>query len=714
MSAARLRLRDYGLLMLFVAVAYWPLSTMHHMTRWDSVETYFPFRFFLSDCLRNGILPLWNPYQMGGYPFYGDPQSGAWYPVAWLFCSVSAYNFTLFRLEFLFTVSVAAFGMYELIRSFELGRAVALIAAISYCTCGFFVSNAEHFTWVISAGWLPWVFWSYHQLIKTAHFGYALLLGLFLFLLLSGGYPAFFIIACYLLLVFFVCFLFRRHTREAILKSLTLHFLSAFVFLILSAGILLSWIQAIPLTTRGTGVSAVQMNIYPFSPRSLISLLAPFATLKDEGNYAADVAMRNAYFGLTSLLALPFVWPILRRRRLLAVIALLSLLCLAAAFGSYLPVRAWLSRTLPLMDVFRFPSLFRLFFIIGMLTLGAHGLAVANANPGTYRRKLFWAISALIAVYVFIFCNSIFRYGWQWHWGLLANNFEERQFQSSLQENLQLQAIVQSLLLGMLLIILLLRNGRHFNKSVLILFCSADMLLATSMNAFSTIVSPERAPNIEQRISTAPHNFPVPDCHVPINSWRDDRRNLGELRTNTGIYFKTPQADGYNSFVLNARNIVQYSAVRDSMPANSYIYFACVLSVAPDSVPPANKAEVRVNKDVYDRYSSLNDMPHRGAIEVLDFLPNQLTATVTSYGPALLNLQQNQFPGWRLFIDGKEAPIIATNYSQMGTIVAQGKHILLWKFDPPYIRFAMFATALSLLILIASILIFRRRLFRLA
>src|SRR4051812_26430689 len=128
-------LRHHCLLLLFAIAAYWPLSSFQHTTRWDSVETYFPFRYFFSDCLRAGELPLWLPFQLGGYPFYADPQSGAWYPVAWILCSIAPYTLHSFAIEFILTVFIGAAGMYRLVRSFDKEASIALLAGIAYCAC---------------------------------------------------------------------------------------------------------------------------------------------------------------------------------------------------------------------------------------------------------------------------------------------------------------------------------------------------------------------------------------------------------------------------------------------------------------------------------------------------------------------------------------------------------------------------------------------------
>lgn len=713
MASAKAKLQDYGLLAAFVAVAYWPLSTLHHITKWDSIETYFPFRYFLSDCIQNGIFPLWNPYQMGGYPFYGDPQSGVWYPLAWLSGSLAPYSFAVFTLEYLVTLLIAATGMYELARSFHSHRSAALIAGVSYCACGFFVSNAEHLSWIVSAAWTPWIFWAYSRMIQTGKTGYALLTGLTLFLLLSGGYPAFFIVAAYLLFLFFVITLVRRHHN--LWQNIRLHVIIGASLFLLSAGLLLSIYQSLPLSTRGGGVSLAQANIYPFSPHCLTSLLLPFASLKDDAFFATDIAMRNGYLGLIAMTALPFAFADIRHRRLLMLIAGLTLICLLISFGEHTLLRALLYRFVPLMDTFRFPAMFRLYFIIGLILLAAHGITAISVDIRRHRQRVLQIGALLIAIYAAILLTSIILHGWNWPWGILGSSFEAYQERSSRIENQQLQSIVQMILLSILLLAGLVRRGKYFGLRLLFAFCCADMAVATSMNAFTTIVAPERAPNIERPLLTAPHNFPVPDNSKPVSAWRDEYRGLPGLSANTGVYFKTPAAGGYNSFVLKGHNRMQYSAILDSVEANPYLYFSSGTSVGADELPLSRKDEVRLERDSANASQrslwSLYSRSDGDTIQVLEFLPNRIVANVRTQRLALLNLQQNYVPGWKVFLDGKEAAVIITNFKQMGILVPEGSHQLRWTFNPPYIRMAMIFAPICLLIFVAGMIVFRRRLF---
>src|SRR5580658_7256889 len=47
----------------------------------DVPEEYWPDLVMLCRGLARGHVPLWNPFEHGGAPFYADPQAGAYYPV---------------------------------------------------------------------------------------------------------------------------------------------------------------------------------------------------------------------------------------------------------------------------------------------------------------------------------------------------------------------------------------------------------------------------------------------------------------------------------------------------------------------------------------------------------------------------------------------------------------------------------------------------------
>jgi hypothetical protein len=703
-------LLHHGLMLLFVIAAYWPLSSFHHTTRWDSVETYFPFRYFMSDCLRNGELPLWLPYQLGGYPFYADPQSGAWYPLAWILCSVGPYTLHTFAIEFILTVFIAGAGMYRLTKSFDAEARIALIAGIAYSACGFFISGAEYITWVVSAAWLPWIFWSYHRMTLSGKYGYALLTALFLYLLLSGGYPSFLAVALYLMIVFFALLMLRRQPAASRRSLLWLHLLTAAAFVVVSVGVLASWYHARAIISRGAELSLEAVNNGPFSPRCLESLILPFVTLRGDDVYITDISMRNAYIGLCCLLMLPFAAGSLRNRKML-VIALAAVFCLTAAMGDYLPVRGWLYDYVPLMRLFRLPAFFRIFFIIGAIIFSATGIAAFLDNISRNWRWLVRMLAALLAGLILLFIYSVLKHGFTWGWGTNGHTFRAHYYLSGRAEHVQLQCLVQIVLLGILLAGSLYRGGRFLNSGTLLIFCIADMFLAARLNAYGTVVYMEDRAATEAPIKSAPRSFPVPDNGVGVLATSDQKRNLGPLRTNTSIYFKTPAPDGYNSFLLNSFNRLAASPIRDSVWANPYLYFASGVSRGADSTPLDARSQLRVDTLLYDRLHTLYPLQSGSQdIRVLEFSPDKIIAALHTEDSALLNLQQNYVAGWKMSVDGRNSPLMIANYTQMAALIPPGKHLAVWTFDPPGIRAMIAGTIAALALLIATLLIFRKRL----
>ena len=47
----------------------------------DIVTSFYPYRAFSAEAIKQGTLPLWNPYISSGTPFVGNTQSALFYPL---------------------------------------------------------------------------------------------------------------------------------------------------------------------------------------------------------------------------------------------------------------------------------------------------------------------------------------------------------------------------------------------------------------------------------------------------------------------------------------------------------------------------------------------------------------------------------------------------------------------------------------------------------
>ena len=198
----------YIIFLIVAVLVFFPISFFLYPVKYDAIDCFYPWRFHIGECLQNGQLPYWNPFQDLGYPIHADPSSGAWYPLVWIIGYFSGYSIYTIGFEFWIHTFFAGIGFYLLAKTLKFEQNYALLAGISYMLCGVFIGNAQHLPYIISAAWLPFVLNFYFRMVQERSYWNSLRAAFFLFLMVSGGYPAFTIILFYLLLLFF-CIYFR-------------------------------------------------------------------------------------------------------------------------------------------------------------------------------------------------------------------------------------------------------------------------------------------------------------------------------------------------------------------------------------------------------------------------------------------------------------------------------------------------------------------------
>ncbi|MBX6314790.1 MAG: YfhO family protein [Isosphaeraceae bacterium] len=77
--------------------------------------------------------------------------------------------------------------------------------------------------------------------------------------------------------------------------------------------------------------------------------------------------------------------------------------------------------------------------------------------------------------------------------------------------------------------------------------------------------------------------------------------------------------------------------------------------------------------------------------------PQRVELEATLQRPGLVVLADVYYPGWRLTIDGHEAPILRVNRLMRGALVPSGRHRLVYTYDPPSFRLGLWGSALGLL-----------------
>ena len=151
------------LLLLLTLLFFWRLWAPNPADRQtfaygDFVEQFYPLRRFAADELKAGRLPLWNPHIYAGTPALADPQWAALYPPAWLSALIPPWPplpFEVLELEAVAHVALAALFTYLFARR-HVGGPGAFLAALVYAFGGYLTSYPPLQLAVLeTAAWLP-------------------------------------------------------------------------------------------------------------------------------------------------------------------------------------------------------------------------------------------------------------------------------------------------------------------------------------------------------------------------------------------------------------------------------------------------------------------------------------------------------------------------------------------------------------------------------
>jgi hypothetical protein len=133
-----------------------PLLTGEVFTLRDHFDYFQPLRWFTATELQAGRLPLWNPYNASGEPWLANPQTGVFYPPAWLFV-VLPFS-TAYVLFLLVHVVLLGWGSY-LFFSRDGTPGPALVGAVAFMVCGPVLSLLDISNNLATLAWIPLALW---------------------------------------------------------------------------------------------------------------------------------------------------------------------------------------------------------------------------------------------------------------------------------------------------------------------------------------------------------------------------------------------------------------------------------------------------------------------------------------------------------------------------------------------------------------------------
>ncbi|MDD5307532.1 MAG: YfhO family protein [Deltaproteobacteria bacterium] len=151
----------YLALLLFIFHrVFFPGSERQEYFGWDTLASYWPDFAYRFRAIWRGEFPLWNPYELGGYPFALHTQNMLFYPPSWLLAAFALPHgrLSVWGIQYLilFHFLVIALGAHFLARRLGAGKSAAFLAGITAVLCAP-VLNHRNSMFLYPLAWLPWL-----------------------------------------------------------------------------------------------------------------------------------------------------------------------------------------------------------------------------------------------------------------------------------------------------------------------------------------------------------------------------------------------------------------------------------------------------------------------------------------------------------------------------------------------------------------------------
>lgn len=692
------------LLVLVVLIAWWPLASFYFVPKWDNIDCYLPYRYFVSWSEWHGYAPLWNPFQHMGYPAYSDMQNGMYSPIVQLLILFGGYSPTSLIIELLSYVVLAALGAYQLSSLFISHRTARFIVGLSFGLSGFMLGTSQIMIFLAGAAFLPFVLYHFYLLLAHGKWGNLLALVGFISLHVTVASPAYTIVLVYLLFTALLLFIWFK--KEIFIK----YYLKRWIWQLPLVGIfsvllllpyIFSVVDFLPYFGRSNQLEYGEYLLQnPFDWHSWFSFVFPYPTLANSKWFGmTDLTMRSAYIGvltlLFALLSLRFI-----KEKKVAVLWLGFVVFLLVSAGGTTPLYR-IVYELPGFGLFRHPSLFRAHLILCLVLLAGIGMERWKKERNDKLLKSGLIVLILIALCVFVwsamnpYTNDLKSlFSWQKVSEEWKPNFMKTYF--------FLNSLVV-LILGSVAFLIIHKKWRLSYLSGLMVL---DLLIYSQITMPATVYAPYTRSDYESYFKALPE---IPDQSSARIAYKElvenyEPKMMGIWR-NTATYHKSLTFDGHNQTQFIAFNAIEQNGGMPFAKENPLFYEVSErIDLKTDTLKRPHclwrsDAPLRVNPDTL-QVTHPNIGFNRFSVRVVN----------KSVKSDLLILNQNFHHGWSASLNGRSLRIHRVNEAFMGVVVPpNSKGKIVFEFDAPHWKKSIWVAVFSWILLVTALFLIGRK-----
>jgi hypothetical protein len=657
-----------------------PLFNAQYTFPWDFHGVQLPLITFLSDRLREGHMALWNPYSYCGYPVFENIEACFFHPLVFLSALISSHtslDYLPMLLEWIVVLQIwtAGIAAYHLFRELGAGRPAAWAGAVIFQTGGYFASRAEHVGAIMAVAWMPLAWLAIVKLRRGLQYGWLATLAAALGMAIVGGFPQPTLAVFASTMVLAIVLVTLRVSRIQ---------LTAWAALGCLLGIALAAIQFIP-TAQLTEHSVAKYRggwlgtgggLYW---QTLVSLVLPnHYNIFDMHQFKGpgDITFLYQYCSIAGL-SLAIMALVVRRTRYVAALGIRLLVGIVWMLGDKTPLWRAIYPLLPeTVRIGIHPE-----YTYCIVTLAIAGLAALGLESLRVSQWIRWPIAIAIAV-------DLFLVGSGRPMNLASVKDDPGVTRQAFEGSAELLNKVRRL------------TGQSYPPwRIDTVDAANDWATGAPITRVPDAngVSPLALENIIQlRLFLHPGErwgwyYPVERVDSPVLDLMNVKYIITRPEGSPALaasprYKRLENLAGYDLFE-NLQVMPRFFLVHDVKPVESLA-----------------EARKLIDDGAIDfRRTAITEqpvpLPASGASETADevtvskYEPDALELAVRSAGPGLVALSENDYPGWRAWLDETPTPIYRTDIAFRGVAVPAGRHVLRMEFRPVILPVSM---ALSL------------------
>lgn len=708
----------------------------------DVVSFTYPMRSLAAEMLRRAEVPLWNPYILTGTPLLANFQSAPFsitIPLYFFFDTLTAWSLQIILQHFL-----ALIFTYLLLRHWNLTKLPSFVGGVIVAFSGYNLIWSQWNVHALAASFLPLIILFLEKFIKEKRFKWLAGIAFSLFFQIVSGYPQGTI---YSFLTLFVVWMVRIGKEKK--KFTTTVLIGVFV----SLGLGLAALQILPAyellgqSQRDIEPLAFEWAFLPF--QKVITFVAPdFFGNHSTGNYwgPQDYTSNTGFVGVIALSLALFSLRYFKKIKEIQIGFLLMVMSLIFSFPTPLSIGIWSKGFLGLQAASAHRAL--ILFNFSTAFLAAFGFSKIREFRLWKDIIFILPIGLILAVFGFdavwnfwVNSNTLFFIGLR-NLIIPCSLFGTFIILLVIQKRLKISDILIHATLILLLIIELFRFGWKFTP-----FTKRDLVFPTTPSieflvnkseSFRTTGNDVIPINLRMpyKISTvegydAIYPVSIAQFIAFINSENPDADPQGRYATVNNI--NSPLLNILNTKYLitlkkdEKGNPSRTGAIPAELKTSQYrIAFEDKTTVILDNqdfLPRAfmvydfqiiNDTEFFKNALNFDFKNKLvfsesvdNRFKYLSALAKSTILldshsENKSSYNVSSSKDGFLFVSDLYYPGWKVFVDGKEEKIQRANYAFRSVYVPEGDHQIVFSYQPQSFQYGLIISSISLVIIFIS------------